>query len=389
MKVGVSVQVRNIAKIDEADGVLWMEINLRVKWRDIRLQLPPDLEPNNYIPLDPAILSDLWVPDIYIVHSSEAKTPSVLTSVASVWMYGDATVDYSGNMFVLVSCRMKYAWFPRDHQVCDFRMESFAYTLERNEYVWAPPGLEVSDNIISEQFLISFQKIDPYTRTQQVYGTYPALAFRVHLTRRLSYVLLQVYLPSGLFVVMSFVSLLVPPEAIPGRMTLCITTILTMSTLLGVAMQSMPRVSYVRAIDVWLLSCLAFVSIVLLEFGVVIKLLEIEKHSGGNDKKPAPVSKKIFKETTVQPLDTHTHENSTGWSTPNPPPPPSGIRGQRILLPFVLSRPSSKRVDQVSLVVLPGCFLLFNVIYWWWFLTGSKAAMPNHLGSHVTEEEKQ
>ena len=67
-------------------------------------------------------------------------------------------------------------------------------------------------------------------------GTYPALAFRLHLTRRLSYMLLQVYLPSGLFVVVSFVSLLVPAEAIPGRMTLCITTILTMSALLGVAM---------------------------------------------------------------------------------------------------------------------------------------------------------
>lgn len=67
-------------------------------------------------------------------------------------------------------------------------------------------------------------------------GKYPALAFRLHMTRRLSYMLLQVYLPSGLFVVVSFVSLLVPSEAIPGRMTLCITTILTMSALLGVAM---------------------------------------------------------------------------------------------------------------------------------------------------------
>lgn len=45
-----------------------------------------------------------------------------------------------------------------------------AYTLERNDYVWAPPGLEVSDNIINEQFIVNFQKVDPYTRTQQVYG---------------------------------------------------------------------------------------------------------------------------------------------------------------------------------------------------------------------------
>ncbi|XP_042203509.1 glycine receptor subunit alpha-4-like [Homarus americanus] len=347
-----------------------MEVNLRVKWQDSRLSIPSRLSPGEYVPLDPAILNSIWVPDIYIEHSSQATTPSVLTSIASVWIYADATVDYSGNMFVEVSCKMGYAWFPRDHQICNFRMESYAYSLKHNVYTWMPPGLEISDHISNEQFLVRFEMVDPYTRVQDVYGTYPALAFRVHLTRRLSYVLLQVYLPSGLFVVVSFVSLLVPAEAIPGRMTLCITTILTMSALLGVAMQSTPQVSYVRAIDVWLLSCLTFVSIVLLEFGIVIKMMETEKREKQGLQIPRVTKISIAempagdKNTTAQQLQ--------GPATSVLQTAP---RARRL---------SAMMVEKVSLAVIPSCFLFFNVVYWWWFLVGSEAAVPCNLGKNIT-----
>ena len=106
--------------------MVMMEVNLRVKWQDTRLRPPPELGPAQYVPLDPAILTRIWVPDLYIGererererereithiythdlipptftslsdHSTGANTPSVLTSIASVWIYGDTTVDYSG-----------------------------------------------------------------------------------------------------------------------------------------------------------------------------------------------------------------------------------------------------------------------------------------------------
>ncbi|XP_047490714.1 glycine receptor subunit alpha-2-like [Penaeus chinensis] len=357
LEVGISVLVRNLPKIDEVNGVMFMEVNLRVKWQDQRLTIPPWLGAEDYIPLDPVILKDIWVPDLYIDHSSEAITPSVLTSIASVWIYGDGTVDYSGNMFIRVACRMNYTWFPRDHQICSIRIESYAYTLNYNVYKWVPPGLEISADISNEQFYIRFEKTDPYTRVQDVYGTYPALAFRVHLTRQITYVLLQVYLPSGLFVVVSFVSLLVPPDAIPGRMTLCITTILTMSALLGVAMQSTPQVSYTRAIDVWLLVCLSIVSVVLLEFGIVIKLREREKLQS----KSQPAVRVI--KTQVQPISGNPTLNKKEGAC------------------FAIT---SDIVEKVSLVLMPLVFLVFNGAYWAWFLTGSESAIPQGFSTNTT-----
>lgn len=45
-----------------------------------------------------------------------------------------------------------------------------AYTLNYNVYKWVPPGLEIGKDISNEQFNIRFEKTDPYTRVQDVYG---------------------------------------------------------------------------------------------------------------------------------------------------------------------------------------------------------------------------
>ena len=45
----------------------------------------------------------------------------------------------------------------------------------------------------------------------------PSLLFQINLIRRRTPVLLQTYLPSGLFVVVSWISFIVPPEIVPGR----------------------------------------------------------------------------------------------------------------------------------------------------------------------------
>ena len=41
--------------------------------------------------------------------------------------------------------------------------------------------------------------------------------FQVEMKRRRTPVLLQVYLPSGLFVIVSWISFIVPPEVVPGK----------------------------------------------------------------------------------------------------------------------------------------------------------------------------
>jgi len=59
-------------------------------------------------------------------------------------------------------------------------------------------------------------------------GNFTCLAVVFNLRRRLGYHLFHTYIPSGLIVVMSWISFWIKPEAIPARITLGVTSLLTL-----------------------------------------------------------------------------------------------------------------------------------------------------------------
>ena len=59
-------------------------------------------------------------------------------------------------------------------------------------------------------------------------GAYAACGFQIRLVRKTMQYLVQVYLPSCMFVVVSWVSFLIKPEVVPGRMALLVTLFLVL-----------------------------------------------------------------------------------------------------------------------------------------------------------------
>jgi hypothetical protein len=110
---------------------------------------------------------------------------------------------------------------------------------------------------------------------------------------------------------MSWISFWIKPEAIPARVTLGVTSLLTLgstcSTLIDdsdnavvatqntQSQQSLPPVSYVKAIDVWMSSCSVFVFLSLMEFAVVNNFM-------------GPVATKAMKGYSDEDIHSHIHE---------------------------------------------------------------------------------
>ena len=67
------------------------------------------------------------------------------------------------------------------------------------------------------------------------------------------------YLPSGLFVVVSWVSFLIPPEVVPGRMAMLITLFLVLINIFNIVTTNSPNVEGMTAIAAWMLVCIFFV----------------------------------------------------------------------------------------------------------------------------------
>ena len=81
--------------------------------------------------------------------------------------------------------------------------------------------------------------------------------------------MVQVYVPTILIVIMSWITFWIHADAIPARTSIGLLTVLTMTTKSSAAGASLPKVSYIKAIDVWMSTCLIFVFASLLEFAVV------------------------------------------------------------------------------------------------------------------------
>ena len=100
-------------------------------------------------------------------------------------------------------------------------------------------------------------------------GEYSCVQVKLIFRREFSYYLIQIYIPCIMLVIVSWVSFWLDPNAIPARVSLGVTTLLTMATQISGINASLPPVSYIKAIDVWTGVCLFFVFGALLEFALV------------------------------------------------------------------------------------------------------------------------
>ena len=86
-------------------------------------------------------------------------------------------------------------------------------------------------------------------------GNYSRLACEIQFVRSMGYYLIQIYIPSSLIVIISWVSFWLNRGATPARVGLGVTTVLTMTTLISSTNSALPKISYVKSIDVYLAAC--------------------------------------------------------------------------------------------------------------------------------------
>lgn len=115
-------------------------------------------------------------------------------------------------------------------------------------------------NIIKRKFQFLFLTND--------LGNYSSLRADFFLVRNINYYVIQMYIPSLLIVMLSWVSFWLNVNSVPGRVNLGVLSVLTISTQSSSVNRTLPRVSYTKAIDIWMAACLVFVVAALVEFAI-------------------------------------------------------------------------------------------------------------------------
>ena len=97
----------------------------------------------------------------------------------------------------------------------------------------------------------NIQHTQPKTCVFFVSGEYSCLSVDLVFKRQFSYYMITIYVPGCMLVIVSWVSFWLDPHAVPARVALGVTTLLTMSTQTASINNSLPPVAYTKAIDVW------------------------------------------------------------------------------------------------------------------------------------------
>ncbi|CAN7947663.1 unnamed protein product [Ixodes pacificus] len=181
-------------------------------------------------------------------------------------------------------------------------------------------------------------------------GNFTCIQVTFTLKRRLGYYMFHTYIPTCLIVIMSWISFWIKPEAVPARVTLCVTSLLTLSTQHAQSQKSLPPVSYIKAIDIFMSSCTVFVFASLMEYALVNILM------GETDE--SLVYRKVTGAVALSAKVTETRRLSNGAPTQKIETTPASSGG----LPR--RRDRALLVDKISRVVFPLSFVILNTVYW-------------------------
>nr|AAB81966.1 gamma-aminobutyric acid receptor subunit [Lucilia cuprina] len=269
VEVGVTMYVLSISSLSEVKMDFTLDFYFRQFRTDPRLayRKRPGVET---LSVGSEFIKNIWVPDTFFVNEKQSYFHIATTSNEFIRVHHSGSITRSIRLTITASCPMNLQYFPMDRQLCHIEIESFGYTMRDIRYKWneGPNSVGVSNEVSLPQFKVLGHR----QRAMEISlttGNYSRLACEIQFVRSMGYYLIQIYIPSGLIVVISWVSFWLNRNATPARVALGVTTVLTMTTLMSSTNAALPKISYVKSIDVYLGACFVMVFASLLEYATV------------------------------------------------------------------------------------------------------------------------
>ncbi|XP_020710741.2 glutamate-gated chloride channel isoform X2 [Athalia rosae] len=404
--VHVNIFVRSISKIDDVTMEYSVQLTFREQWLDERLRFDDHDGRLKYLTLTEA--NRVWMPDLFFSNEKEGHFHNIIMPNVYIRIFPYGSVLYSIRISLTLSCPMDLKLYPLDRQICSLRMASYGWTTDDLVFLWKDGDpVQVVKNLHLPRFTLE-KFLTDYCNSKTNTGEYSCLKVDLLFKREFSYYLIQIYIPCCMLVIVSWVSFWLDQSAVPARVSLGVTTLLTMATQTSGINASLPPVSYTKAIDVWTGVCLTFVFGALLEFALVNyasrsdmhrenmkkKFREMETSSIDPGAEPEPDGATTFamvRGTEVhaddseslslllrsrltlcrvfqKPLVGHEGDSMTQCEVHMKQRPKNCCRSWLSKFPT-----RSKRIDVISRITFPLVFALFNLAYWSTYLFREEA----------------
>jgi len=324
--VDINVEILDILSVNDKEFSISMSMYFSVMWQESRIWTNNSIEPGMWYPVSLEFLNDLWIPNVFIYNLKSFSSLQVLKRLAGVWIIDGKDVFYNQFAQVTFLCPMRFERYPLDEHICKFRVGSTNMDINYMRFGETTVTYDESSRNTILDYQVEAKQLRETDRIYLYQGTnYSVTGVEMKLKRNMQKYLYIYYLPSGLFVVVSWVGFLIPPEVVPGRMAMLITLFLVLINIFNIVTSNSPNVEGMTAIAAWMLVCIFFV------FGALVGYAYLL----WKKKKSCLKRKKNKKQTE-----------------------------EEVKLKQIRKEDYRSKVDDVFLVVFPIMFMVFNLIYW-------------------------
>ena len=260
--IQINLDILSIGDIKEIESTIDFQLTLRMNWLESRLTFA-NLIPNVSNPLTPEEIDYLWVPELTFYNTeNRLKTVVDKWTIMTIKGEGDPQALQNKRTFKGGENTITSSRFYNREFICNFNMQWYPFDTQRCSMIFVVD--EKSENFVD----IEIEKLNflgPRELTQYFVKKYSSRKIKsnerssifveIVLGRRL-FSLMTVFAPTLILNLVGHMSNFFKARFFQVSMSLNVTVMLVQTTMFISVNSNLPKTSYIKMIDIWLLTSL-------------------------------------------------------------------------------------------------------------------------------------
>ena len=272
LPVNVTMNILSILEIIEVESSIKLQFGLQLTWQDTRLQMENLQADKNLNTFTETQKDKIWIPEL-VFHNTHSKSKTLMDKEAFV------TIKQSGKYAQSEKRELQNAYIYKGSEnpliiarvydirfLCDFNMRVFPFDTQNCSIVMVMSG---NSGKFIHMVIDQFKYLGPIDLTQYFVkfidsnyaivedGTdedeVPAIEFKIIFGRRILGTILTTYLPTFIICIVSFSTNHFKAFFFEAIVTVNLTALLVLTTLFLSVSNSLPKTSYIKMMDIWLI----------------------------------------------------------------------------------------------------------------------------------------
>ena len=274
--VNISLVIPNrngLRDVDDDKMTITIDLHIMQYWVDNRIltNFSQDEILSGRIPFGVEQIKHIWKPDLYIYNTSSFRTLSTLDPLAGLailknfyWKeegkrqtIHETLIEYYVEAEVTIYCNFNLYLYPMDEQDCEFKIGSANHgrniQFQLVESLWK--NMYDTHFYHAKDFYVevSYQESQNDYLGNDFFSDLKEVGFKLKLTRCLLSYVFKYYLPCAAIVIISQISFLIPPEQVPARIALLVTTFLILVNIFIGQQVSMKlhKINFIKSLSIF------------------------------------------------------------------------------------------------------------------------------------------